>query len=303
MQERYSNFVHVSSESITSLLKNYNDSIVVSSCRKIDHGRANSNYVVYTNLGKFMLRICRSMATYNNELAVDRELCSSIKRPRLLYARIYDDTPYLLYQFIESQPLSHEKRISDDVVREVSLLCAKVHNTPLDKVNDVEKLDLPPFRTWYDHFLENPNTIMRLDSDTHKAIKRLVKNSSDELECIDSTHCVIHNDFRMDNMIIDSQKAVYIIDWESITVNHRITDIGQFFRYKGSFSDKQIKLFEDTYNLYAENPLPNDWMRLAKLRDLVNLLQLVSSDKELPNYYETLKKLIHETLDYFKDKM
>ncbi len=303
MQERYSDFVHVSLEFVSKLLENYNDRIEVSSCRKIGHGRANSNYVVHTNMGKFMLRICRSMATYNNELVVDRELYSSIKRPRLLYATIYDDTPYLLYQFIESQPLSHEKTISDEVIKEVSSLCAKLHNTPLFKVKDIEKLDLPPFRTWYDHFLDNPNTIKRLENDTLIAIKTLVKNSNYELECIDRTHSVIHNDFRLDNMIIDSQRTIYITDWESITVNHRITDIGQFFRYKGSFSDKQIKLFQDTYNLYAENPLPNDWMKLAKLRDLVNLLQLVSSDKELPNYHETLKTLIHETLDYFKDKI
>jgi len=300
INERYSDFVDISLDLADEIVKSYDNSLSVSSMSEIKNGRANSNYILVTTKMKMVLRICRNKSAYDHEIIIDRELDNSIKRPELLYHTIHDDIPYLLYQYIESNSLGDYKEISNDIIGQVAIICAHIHNTPIDRLRDIEKFDLPPFEVWYDHFLDNQYTIRRVGIDLQVRIKKIVKNSFDKLGCIDSIHTVIHNDFRLDNMIVDKHNNVFITDWEGVTVNHMITDMGQFFRLIKKFSSEQLNMFEHYYNTNADVPLPVNWYELSRLRDLVSLLQLISSEQDLPIYHKKLKTLIIETVEYFE---
>lgn len=300
MNDRYNELVDISLELACVIIKKYDESILVKSIFAIRSGRANSNYIVDTSKGKFVLRVCRGILTYNNEIIIDRVLDKSIRRPKLLYYTVYEDIPYLIYEHIESRSLGEYTEIPIEIIEQVAKLCARIHDTPIEKLNEIKKLDLPPFKFWYKHFLENKNTINRIGIDVQRRLKKVIARSNIKLEHIDSIHTVIHNDFSLDNMIVDRENRVFITDWEGVTVNHMLTDMGQFFRVTKKFSEKQFDVFESYYNKEAETPLPENWYELARLRDLVNLLQLISSDQELPNYHMTLKALIVETLDFFE---
>ncbi|MBI9012445.1 MAG: aminoglycoside phosphotransferase family protein [Clostridiales bacterium] len=300
INDRYTEFVNISFELACKIVKEYDDNILVKSLSAIRSGRANSNHIIDTSNGKLVLRVCRDSSTYNNEIIIDRSLDKSIRRPELLYHTVYDGTSYLLYQYIESNLLGAYNEISNDIIEQVATLCARIHNTPTEKLDEIKKLDLPPFKVWYDHFLDNQNTINRIGIDVQNRIKKIIKVSHNKIECIDSIHTTIHNDFSLDNLILDNNDRVFITDWEGITVNHMLTDMGQFFRLSKKFSEKQLKIFEHIYNKEANIALPENWYELARLRDLVNLLQLISSEQDLPNYHEILKTLIIETLDYFE---
>ena len=302
MNDRYTDFVDISFELACTIVNQYDKSILVESISEIKRGRANSNYILDTSKGTFVLRVCRGKSTYDNEIVIERELDKYIKRPELLYHTVFDGNPYLIYKYIDSRSLGEMNEISNEIIEQVAIICAQIHNTSILRIKDIKKLDLPPFRFWYDHFLENNNTIKRVGVDVQQRLKKVINSSHKELESIDSLHTVIHNDFQLDNLIVDTNKKVFITDWESATVNHMITDIGQFFRFSKKFSQNQFDIFEHFYNNEAKVPLPENWYELARLRDLVNLLQLISSDQELPNYHMTLKNLIIETLDFFESK-
>lgn len=297
-QERYSDFIDLPNDLFEKIIRTYDKEISVLSYAGIGRGRANSNYEIKTSKGKVMLRVCRSESVYKNEIIVNKELDKSISRPELLHYVVYDDKPYLFYEFIESSSLGSYTSMQDSVVGKVALLCAQIHNTSKEKVKDVIKPELPPFYTWYDYFLDNPNTIRRIGMDIQVKLKRIIGQCNEELKLIDSTQTVIHNDFRPDNMIIDRKDNLLITDWEAVTINHRITDVGQFFRHSKMFSNEQIKLFEYHYNREACIPLPQNWFRLSKIRDLVNLLQLISSNRDLPSYHNTIRSLISDSIAY-----
>ena len=78
-----------------------------------------------------------------------------------------------------------------------------------------------------------------------------------------------------------------------------LADIGQFFRYRSFFNATHIKLFEETYNLFARQKLPENWLELSLFRDLVNPLQMLSSNEEAPLRNEDLVKVIECSLTYW----
>ena len=82
-------------------------------------------------------------------------------------------------------------------------------------------------------------------------------------------------------------------------MGHSIADIGQFFRYRSFFNDTHFKLFEQIYNTFANRKLPDNWLELSLFRDLVNPLQLLSSNQEAPLRNVDLVNIIESTLAYW----
>ncbi|MCK5129572.1 MAG: phosphotransferase [Clostridiales bacterium] len=148
--------------------------------------------------------------------------------------------------------------------------------------------------------MSNKNTAKRLGGELVDKIKALISDNVHLLDEIDNIKSMIHNDFRPANMIIDDKYNVYYVDWEFATYGHSLADIGQFSRYSSLFDDEDVKNFEQTYNSYANRKLPKNWHSLCKLRDLVNPLQMLGSEADKPIMYEDLKKIVEDTMKYFK---
>ncbi len=83
-------------------------------------------------------------------------------------------------------------------------------------------------------------------------------------------------------MLVDEHKRVFFVDWEGASTGHSIADIGQFLRYRKFFDDIHTNLFEQIYNTFANKRLPDNWFELSLFRDLVNPLQILSSNQEAP---------------------
>ena len=70
---------------------------------------------------------------------------------------------------------------------------------------------------------------------------------------------------------------------------HPLADIGQFFRYEEYFNKNLLQVFEDEYNKNSSYKLIDDWYKISKLRDLVNLIQLIDAKENMPNKYANIK--------------
>lgn len=100
-------------------------------------------------------------------------------------------------------------------------------------------------------------------------------------------------------MLVDKEDQVWVVDWESACWGHSLADIGQFFRYRNLFHDKDMKAFEETYNAHATRKLPDDWFDLSRFRDLVNLLQLLSTQQETPKCDADPLRIVEDTLQHW----
>lgn len=270
----------------------------------VNIGCRNSNYIVGTNSGRYLLRICpQNDKGYKNEKAVFEALYGLVNIPKLLYITKVKENTCLVYEYIESvsmqKLLIDNKILEDEIISQVARNAATIHNLRKEDISGLNELNLPPFNTWYDLFLDNKSACERLGFDTVKRIKKLIADNGQAIQIIDSYNSFIHCDFRPANMLIDNNNKVFFVDWEFAIFGHTLADIGQFFRYNHCFNKDQKNIFEEEYNNVANIRLPKNWFDLSKLRDLVNPLQMIGTEKDMPEKFKDLKEIVLSTLKYF----
>lgn len=294
--ERVIDTIELSLQDVIDIFYIFNNKINVSKYEKINQGGRNSNYVVFTTEKKYLLRVCSAKNIgYRNEINSYNLLKTKINIPNLLFTFVKGESKYLIYEYIEGESIT---KINSNIIKQVALTAALLHNIKEDDCREFDKLNYPPFSTWYNLFLYNSNVQRRLGNEIVFSLEEIIRNNSDKIKEIDKIKSFTHSDFRSENMIL-SGETVYFVDWEFGNIGHPLGDIGQFFRCDYEFSMDEINLFYETYNSHSINKLPHNWFELAKLRDLINLLQMLSFNKDMPNRYSESKKLILNTINFF----
>jgi aminoglycoside phosphotransferase (APT) family kinase protein len=149
--------------------------------------------------------------------------------------------------------------------------------------------------TWYDLFL-TPLVEHRLGEKVTDRLRNLVRKNSKIIQDIERRISLVHGDFRPTNLLYHQGKINCVLDWEFAMAGHSIADIGQLFRRSGQFSLSCKREFVRVYNERAMNKLSVHWEAAGKLRDLVNLLQMLGADEEMPVKYRDLCNLIEQTV-------
>ncbi|MDD3094446.1 MAG: aminoglycoside phosphotransferase family protein [Clostridia bacterium] len=283
--ERSKPILDIDVDEIVNIFSEYKKDILIIDFSPIQSGCRNSNYVVNTSKGKYLLRIS-DKHSFNNEITAFEIVKKRINVPDLFFNKTKGEYAYHIYQYISG--VSLQKHIIDNrkcdkiFLEQVAKAAAIIHNTPKEETNKLKTLDVPPYEIWYQVFLDNPTVRDRIGLNLCKRIQRLVTDKYKLISQIDSYKSFIHGDFRPLNMLVDENRSIYFIDWEASWWGHTLADIGQFFRYRTFFSNEDIHLFEKIYNAYADKKLPSNWFELSLFRDLVNPLQLLSIKNETP---------------------
>jgi thiamine kinase-like enzyme len=302
--ERSIPFFTLTPAELAAIFHQYDASLELLSWQPVLNGCRNSHYIVETGRGRYFLRLFPpSDRSYLNEAAVNHLLRSQVAAPELYYVAQFQKRGCLIYEFIDAVSLQSrfrdKLRLDNEIIRQVAHQAAAIHNFKAADFRGLTPLDLPPFNTWFESFLSNTQAASRLGPTTVQKVRRLIKDKAAQLAEIDRYQTFIHSDFRPANMLIDDQNRVYIVDWEFPGNGHSLADIGQFFRYRDSFDQEHLSVFESEYNRRALAPLPDDWSGLSRLRDLVNPLQMIGAGQELPLKYHDLNNLILATLEFF----
>ena len=301
--ERYIPISNMSIDELKNIFTEYDKTIDVLDFSPIRLGCKNSNFVVYTNKGEFLLRIT-NLSGFNNEIPAYELVKGKINIPNLLFHTTKNNMSILIYQYISGVSLQknivESEQCDNSVVEQAAKAAAIIHSTPKEKIIGFAEYNLPPFEIWYEYFLDSETTKMLMGEAMCKRVKQLVLDKCKFISEIDSYKSFIHCDFRAANMLVDKHGQVFFVDWESAGTGHSLGDIGQFFRYRLFFNEAHIGLFEQTYNTFANRKLPDNWFELSQFRDLVNPLQLLSlSNKDTPLRNADLINIIEETLAYW----
>lgn len=303
--ERVYPYIEVDIAAADKMMEQIRPSERIKKISLINKGLRNSNYCVeYANY-KFLLRVYGvGDNSWENEKAVYNHVKDKVNVPELLClnseCRIIDK-PYAVFEYIEGPTLDEylqDEACNKDVISQIGQSLARIHETPYNEVGFLDKNlnvveRLPELKLWYNMFLEG-NSARKLGKKLTEDVKIYVKNNSENIKRIEERIAFVHNDFRPINMIVDSNKP-YLIDWEGAMAGHVFGDIGEFLRFEEQTTTKSEKLFIDNYNYYAKNRLPDDYKELVRLRDLVNLLQLLNGRYDLQNKDGDLIELIRKT--------
>lgn len=303
--ERSIPFYNLSIKDIEGIFTEYDKTFEVLNYIPINVGCRNSNYKVSTNKGDFLLRVCPlNDISYKKERTISEAFYGYINIPKLLFISENNITQRicLIYEYIKSNSMQEiliqNGKLEDNIIIQVAESASCIHNH--DIINNGEfDSDYPPFLTWYDFFIEKEIVTERMGKEIKERVKLLIADKKKYLYEIDKYTSFIHSDFRPANMLIDKNNSIWIVDWEFSGFGHSLADIGQFFRYENNFNEKQIRVFEKTYNSSSNKNLPSNWYELSKLRDLVNPLQMLGAKENLPQKYIDLKNIVLNTLIFF----
>lgn len=281
----------------------------------IDEGCRTTNYIIETNefQSKYVLKIFfLKEQNYKKEIELLNKLKANKAVPvpeiyKISRSKVVQNREYAIYEYIDGrtigQALSEGYTLEEKFIRDIAGALAKVHSYKFDKVGFLdENLDireeLPPLITWYGSFI-GENAKKRLGKSNIEKINDVVKENEEILTELDKDIRLVHGDFQGTNILIKNDRLAGILDWEFAMAGHPLGDIGQLFRYDEYFDKKLIKAFEDEYNKNSNYKLIDDWYNISKLRDLVNLIQLIDAKEDMPNKYANVKRIIVNILKQF----
>ena len=314
--ERTFPFLEINKEQVIRLFQGVLQKENIIRVTPINEGCRTTNYIVQTSkfTNKYILKIFVSTdQSYKKEIELLTKLKENKSIPvskiyRVSRSDIIENREYAIYEYMEGMTLGQAIKngyiVEERFIREVAKTLTMIHKHKFDKIGFLDehltvKESLPPLKTWYQKF-GGERAKQRLGKNIINEINNIVKKNERILEKLDQQISLVHGDFQGTNILIKNSKLSGILDWEFAMAGHPLADIGQFFRYEEYFNTNLLKAFEDEYNKNSDYKLEKDWYKISKLRDLINLIQLIDGEENMPNKYANIKDIIINNINILK---
>jgi hypothetical protein len=123
---------------ITEMMVCFDTSIHVTDFTAMRIGCKNSNFLVQTNRGKFLLRVTDKHG-FNNERSVYDLVKDKVRVPALLFHADNGQARFFIYQFIDSislqQRILNDNQCAHSLLMQVAKAAAILHNTPRNETS------------------------------------------------------------------------------------------------------------------------------------------------------------------------
>ncbi|MBB6669189.1 phosphotransferase family protein [Cohnella nanjingensis] len=313
--ERSLPFEPIGEAEIASLLRQYDAKLRLTRVLPLsDEGKRNTNYRVWTDDGdsSLVLRVYASGDDgWRRESALFRRMRQlDVPVQRLCYQGEAEGRAFGIYSFAEGRSLQAEMlsgaRPEPDLLHALGAFAARIHSVRYGAPGFLdERLQpqpgLAPLADWFGFFLDD-RVRERLGEPLAADLSRLIEDRRTTWAELDRHACLVHGDFRPANIAVSGGRVSAVLDWEFAMAGHAIADLGQWFRYGRLFEGPLQAAFVAGYEDASGSKLPHQWERLARLRDLSNLLQMLGGEAELPNRHQDLRALIEATVRRVNDK-
>lgn len=313
--ERTFPFLEIDKSIVSTLFEGILEEKDIVNVIAINEGCRTTNYIVETNKvqRKYILKIF--FATEQNYKKEIKLLTMLKENERIPVPKVYkvsshmaiQDREYAIYEYIEGKSIGQATDegyvLKEMFVRDVAKYLAQIHSYKFNKAGFLDedlslKEELPSLILWYELSM-GECAKKRLGKNIIEKISFIVKENKKVLLELDKDIRLVHGDFQGTNILIRNDRLAGILDWEFAMAGHPLADIGQFFRYEDYFNENLIQVFESEYTKYSSYELMTDWYKISKMRDLVNMIQLINGKEDLPNKYATLKMITDNILKLF----
>jgi aminoglycoside phosphotransferase (APT) family kinase protein len=155
------------------------------------------------------------------------------------------------------------------------------------------------WRSMLEDWLTGGRVNARLGHDLARRLLRFVRdNAWREPQMQFGGPCLSHSDYKPWNMLVRDGTIAAVLDWEFAFANAPLNDIGNFLRYSARQPSVYETGFIDGYRA-AGGVLPDDWKRLARLVDLINLCSFLDRPEDGSAVVSDVRPLIEATLDEY----
>jgi aminoglycoside phosphotransferase (APT) family kinase protein len=288
-------------------------------------GLVNTNYrVTLDGLDDpVVLRIyAREAAACRTELDIYHLVSATVPVPELLYAdpdATRWERPYLVQRFVAglSFPAFLATQTGDpEAVRQAghslgATAAAIAHYTFSESgffgpgLAIVESWGVlsEAFRSGIREYLFERGVGERLGAALTAQLWTLVDENASLLTVLDAGAALQHGDYRDDNLLLRQRNGAWevaaVLDWEFAFAWSPLFDLGQLFRRDLDLPPAFEPAVVEGYHA-AGGALPPGWKRMAKLLDLVNLLDFLSQPRGGTMHAE-VTSLVRQTVERWPD--
>lgn len=225
------------------------------------------------------------------EAGVLAAVAGRVPAPRVWYSEPAADPPFALLEWLEGEPLDRVLRECDvatavSLAAECGMALAAIHEVRFPAPGflgpDLRVVDRMP--DWPSAVLSTLDGTAgeRLGRELADRVRRAVESNGPAMEPIWLQAVLVHADYKPWNLLGRIEggpgsargRLTGIVDWEFACAGSRLIDFATFLRDEPSRPGGYGDAFAAAY-VAAGGTLPADWRRLARLVDVLNLLQML----------------------------
>ncbi|HET7628193.1 MAG TPA: aminoglycoside phosphotransferase family protein [Bacillales bacterium] len=307
--ERVYERMDLSRETVERMVHAFMPSAAVASFAPAGGGFSNSNFQVRLRGGgePMLLRVYRNAdATCRKEAAIHRLVAERVRVPAFLHL---DDRceiigrPFAFLEWIDGRPMN-EAEDKREAAEAAGRALAAIHGFSFEKpgflseaLQVTEPLAAGPemLRAFAGDSLANGRAGQWLGEAEAERLRRFVEEHAEMLRVVEDDAVLVHSDFNVWNLLTtpEGRDVAAVIDWEFAFAASPLGDIGNMLRYERPGSGFEVDFIKGYTE--AGGILPDEWRKLAKLLDLIALLDLLNRSEGGKNRITDLKELIHRT--------
>lgn len=157
-----------------------------------------------------------------------------------------------------------------------------------------------PIPRFVDACLSSAKLQLRLPEQVRERAHDLMWSSRDAFARIEDECCLVHGDFNKRNLLVGhhagSWKVTGVLDWEFAISASPLGDCGNLLRYERRAQPLIEPHFSQGY-LEEGGLLPPDWLRMARLVDMIALCESLTRDELPADVIAELTELVRSTIE------
>jgi Ser/Thr protein kinase RdoA (MazF antagonist) len=285
---------------------------------RLPGGFMNANFLGEVGNEKFVFRIYSTQQeTADRETDVMRLVRSSsaIRAPEVLAVFNIEGRPVAVLEYIDG--ISLQDRLCDgdavetDIYRGIGEQLGRIHAIEFPEAGFIGPQlrigrEYENFSIFLKDFIERTLDWLeqrpdRLDLDTNKRFRRLIRERWDITCSIDPSRQLVHCDFNPKNILVSRSPGcavLAIIDWEFCLSGNGLIDIGNFFRFSYDYDAVAAEYFIAGYRSLHPT-LPANWRDISLLLDLGNMCGFLERPEDYERSFRTARAVVSSTLEHF----
>lgn len=284
-------------------------------------GLANTNYRV-TLAGRaepLVVRVyTRDAAVCATEVALLRRVADSVPVPRLLYAACDAEPPYTVSSWVAGVKLEAILTTGSTVDARsagyaAGTTLAAIHAYTFDRAGFFSRDSglsiaepLGPIRSasesYVDERLGEERVRARLGEPLAERLAAMMDQWAPLLDTLPDRVALVHGDYKPQNLLLrrgagtdGCWETAAVLDWEFAFAGPPLFDVGQLLRYRTTLPPEYTVGVVEGYTA-AGGTLPEEWPRLTRLLDLMNLLGFLDRPEANEAMVREVRGLVERTV-------
>ena len=305
--ERGFEFIDLDYSQIESICYPYFKKGHLKAFQSLSGGAINTTYKIIWDERPFIVRLyVRDLELAQIEEAVYRLIHNKVAMPDLLHIGRFSSYPFAIFEFVDKKHIFEisNQSLASTLSYDLGKVLAGIHSFHFPHAGlfgknfvihtPFEEGSSPYFAYIMEHFSESSLVWQRLGNERASRLKDFLNDNQGFFPVVSQGGVLVHSDFKPVNLLWDEDSGLTVLDWEFAHIGNPLIDFAILLRHFQDFP-LNINSLEKGYSEHG-GIFVDDWIRKARLADVINVVQLLNTPVERPQLFKFLLQSINFTI-------